>query len=321
MSKKQSVIILLLLTATVLFSVSKIKAQEDEIGTLIKDVSADSQKGAIFGYTYQMKFSYHRKGGLGKKFSRLYEAIIPNRFSLKKTYQHPFILIEDSEKQITNETVRFMRNKLIEEIERAEKEAETNINEKIPDRKDGGYWTIGFRAGDKGIRIDVMKLISNATFSNMERLETGGRKVVTLEFSPKPDATFDADISYLSRIEGKIWIDEADRRIMKIEGFPVGWLAELSDKSDAERQQKIVFLFSQMRVSEGFWFPKDVFVDFTKNAYMFDAVRIEYSFDKYRKSTTEVRSSTMETPKDAETEEKVEKQEKPEKIEKQKKDQ
>jgi hypothetical protein len=216
-----------------------------------------------------------------------------------------------------------MRDKLVEDIERAEKEAEANINE-MPDRKDGGYWTIGFRAGDKGIRIDVIKLLNNATFSNMERSETGGRKVVTLDFGPKPDATFNADLSYLSRIEGKIWIDEADRRIMKIEGFPVGWLAELRDKSDEERQQKMVFLFSQTRVAEGFWFPKDVLIDFTKNSYMFDAVRLEYSFDKYRKSTTEVRSSTMESPKDTETEEKVEKtdkQEKPEKTEKQKKDQ
>ena len=88
MSKKQSVIILLLLTTFVLFSVSNVNAQQDEIETLIKDVSADTQKGAIFGYTYQMKFSYNRRGkfGTGRKFSRIYEAIIPNRFSLKKTY-------------------------------------------------------------------------------------------------------------------------------------------------------------------------------------------------------------------------------------------
>ena len=62
-----------------------VRAQHDEIGARIKDVSVDTQKGAIFGYTYQMKFSYHRNGkmGLGRKFTRLYEAIIPNRLTIR----------------------------------------------------------------------------------------------------------------------------------------------------------------------------------------------------------------------------------------------
>lgn len=322
MFKKQPLIILLLLTTIVLFSVSKTEAQEDEIGTLIRDVSADTQKGAIFGYTYQMKFSYNRRGklGSGRKFTRVYEAIIPNRFSLKKVYSHPMLLTYDSEKVITTYDVEFMRSRLIEEIERAEKEAEPDLKQQ-PDRKDGGYWTIAFRAGDRGVKIDVIELLENAAVSNLQRSEYGGRKVVALDFTPKADSKFDSSISYLGKIEGKIWIDEADKRIMKIEGFPLGTLATLKDLPAEEREQKTVFLFSQRRVPEGFWFPQEVVVDFTKNPEIFDTVKVEFSFDKYSKSSTEVRSSTMETPKDDETEEKVEKQEKPEKIERQKKDQ
>lgn len=319
MSKKQSVIILLLLTTTVLFSVSKIKAQENEIETLIKDVSADTQKGAIFGYIYQMKFSYNRRGkfGAGRKFTRVYEAIIPTRFTLKKIYAHPLLLTYDSEKVITTYDVEYMRSRMVEEIERAEKEAEPDLTAQ-PDRKDGGYWTISFRAGDRGVKIDVIQLLENAKFSNLQRLENGSRKVVALDFTPKIDSKFDSSLSYLGKIEGKIWIDEADKRIMKIEGFPLGTLATLKDLPAEEREQKIVFLFAQRRVSEGFWFPQDVVVDFTKNPEIFDTVKVEFSFDKYSKSSTEVRSSTMETPKDADTEEKPEK---PEKTEKQKKDQ
>ena len=210
-----------------------------------------------------------------------------------------------------------MRSRLVEEIERAEKEAEPNLTAQ-PDRKDGGYWTMSFRAGDKGVKIDVVRLLENSNFSNLQKSENGSRKVVSLDFSPKTDSKFDTSLSYLGKIEGKIWIDEADKRIMKIEGFPLGTLATVKELPVEERQAKIVFLFAQTRVSEGFWFPQDVVVDFTKNPEIFDTVKVEFTFDKYKKSSTEVRSSTMETPKDADT---VEKAEKPEKTEKQKKDQ
>lgn len=308
MSKKQSVIVILLLTTFVLFSVSNVNAQQDEIESLIKDVSADTQKGAIFGYTYQMKFSYNRRGklGTGRKFSRMYEAIIPNRFSLKQTYTHPLLLTYDSEKVITNYDVEFMRNRLVEEIERAEREAETNPNAQS-DRKDGGYWTIGFRAGDKGVKIDIIQLLENSNFSNMYKTESGGRKIVSLDFSPKTDSTFENTLSYLGKIEGKIWIDEADKRIMKIEGFPLGSFATLKELPVEERIGKTVFLFAQTRVAEGFWFPQDVVVDFTKHPEIFDTVKVEFTFDKYKKSTTEVRSSRMDAPKEAETVEKAEK--------------
>ncbi len=319
MFRKQSAFILLLFTVCVLFSVSNAEAQQDEIETLIKEVSADTQKGAIFGYTYQMKFSYNRRGrlGLGRKFSRLYEAIIPNRFSLKKTYGHPLLLIQDSEKVITQYDVEYMRNKLVEEIERAEQEAAGEKLESVS-RKDGGYWTISFRAGDKGVMIDIIKILETAKLSNLQRSENGGRKIVSMDFHPNPEAKFETPLSYLSKIEGRIWIDEADKRIMRIEGFPVGMFEVNKDKPGEARLPETVFLFAQTRVAEGFWFPQTVVVDFTKNPEIFETVRVEFSFDKYRKSSTEVRSSAVEPPKDAETDEK---QEKPEKIEKQTKDQ
>jgi hypothetical protein len=284
-----------------------VRAQQDEIGALIKDVSVDTQKGAIFGYTYQMKFSYHRNGkmGLGRKFTRLYEAIIPNRFTLRRTYRHPLLLISDSERVITKYDVDYMRTRLIEEIERAEREAENEADDKT-DRGDGGYWTIGFRAGDKGVKIDVIKLLENAAFSNPQRIEIGGRKTVSIDFSPAAGRNFESALSYLGKIEGRIWIDEADRRITKIEGFPVGSFAAVKDQTEAGRTEKPVFLFSQLRVEEGFWFPQYVYIDFTKHPDIFDTVRIEFSFDKYKKSTTEVRSTAVESPDETKQETKQE---------------
>ena len=48
------------------------KAQDADIDKLIKEVTTDTQKGAIANYTYLMKFSYERhKKMAGRKFTRL----------------------------------------------------------------------------------------------------------------------------------------------------------------------------------------------------------------------------------------------------------
>lgn len=287
--------------ALFMYSVPETKAQETEIEKLIKEVSVDTQKGAIFGYTYFMKFSYHRhkKFGSGRKFTRLYEAILPARFSLKKNYTHPFVLIRDSERAITGEDIDSMRNRLVSELERAESEADAHSSEEN-ERKDGGYWTISFSANGRGVRIDVLKLLENSLIFDLQRGQIEGRNVISLRFSPKTGATWEKSLSYLGKIEGQIWIDDADKRIIRIEGFPLGRFEENKGIPDDERERQAVFLMVQTRVAEGFWFPKHVVADFTKNSEIFDTVRIEFSFTDYKKSSVEVQSTEIKPPPEAE---------------------
>ncbi len=255
----------------------------------------------MFGYTYFMKFSYshHKKFGFGRKFTRLYEAILPLRFSLKRTYRHPFVLIQDSEKLITAQHIADMRKDLVKELERAESEDEGGQNDKKPESKDGGYWTISFSANQQKVKIDIIKLLENSHFRNLQRRQIEGRNVFLIDFSPKSEAVFEKSLSYLGKIEGQIRIDEADKRITRIEAFPPGKLEQNREKPDIERQQEAVFLFVQTRVAEGFWFPQDVMLNFTKNPEIFDTVKIEFNFEKYKRANVEIKSSDIEAPKEA----------------------
>lgn len=296
MSKYNAFFIVILLAAFVSFASVGVQAQETDINTLIKDVSVDTQKRAMFGYTYYMKFSYnHYKKFGGRKFTRVYEAILPSQFSLKRTYSHPFILIEDSEKQITNEDIADMRKRLIAELERAESEAEKNPNEEA-EKTDGGYWTMNFSTDGKGVKIDIVKFLENSVFQNLQHKQINGGNVITLDFRPKPDAVFADSLSYLSKIEGQIWIDETDKRIIRIEGFPTGKFETNKNKTDSEREQEAVFLLIQTKVAEGFWFPKDVVLDFTKNPEIFKTIRVKFSFTNYKKSGVEIKSTEIKSP-------------------------
>lgn len=295
---------LLFLISTIGFCVYPNAAQDKEIETLVREVSADTQRGAIFGYTYFMKFSYNRrkKIGYGRRFTRLYEAVIPTRFSLRRVYRHPFVLIRDSEKNVTEEEILEMRRRLVEELERAESEAEKDSHY-AAENADGGYWTINFSADGKALKIDVLKLLENAELSGLRRTEFEGRKIVTLDFRPKSQANIENALAYLNKIEGRIWIDEADRRIIRIEGYAPGKMKEFIDRKENERERESVLLFKQTRVREGFWFPERVLLDFTKAPEIFDTVMIEFAFTDYSRSGVEIRSSEIAAPVEAGLEE------------------
>jgi hypothetical protein len=281
--------LLLLCAGFILISAVAVKAQDSELEKLVKEVSVDSQKGAIFSYSYLMKFSYDRHRMGGRKFSRLYEAIIPSRFSLNRSYSHPFILLQDSEKTITEDAVKNAREAIARDIIKAENEEEKPLTEKDkPKAEDGGYWTMAFTADSQNVMVDILKLVKNVRLSNLQRKQIEGNEIVVVEFAPNPAAIFEKSMSYLSKIEGQIWIDETAKRIIRIEGFAPGAFAKLKEKTDDERKLEAVFLFSQIKVAEGFWFPQSVWLNFSRHPEIYSSFEVEFTFSNYKKGSVDI---------------------------------
>lgn len=299
MYKQKFAIISILFVSLVLFSASVATAQADEseIERLIKEVSVDSQRGAISNYTYLMRFSFERhKKVAGRKFTRLYEAILPAKFATNRVYTHQILLLEDSEKRLTPDDIMIARQNLAKELEKAEKEAENQPAE-VPAFEDGGYWTTSFFNEGKRIKVDLMKLLQSAKFSNLQRRKVDGKNIVTIDFSPKPDVLLEKTLLYLAKLEGQITIDESDKRITRVEGFALGEFAAQKEKPEAERQKEMIFLFSQVKVTEGFWFPKTILLNFGKHPEIFDPIEVQYNFISYKKASVDVKD-TIETPKE-----------------------
>ena len=294
--QKFAVISFLFVSLTVIFAPFA-KAQDAEIEKLVKEVTTDTQKGAIANYTYLMKFSYERhKKMAGRKFTRLYEAILPAKFATDKVYPHGILLIQDSEKRLTDEEIMIARQNLAKDLERAEKEADKQTAQP-PEFEDGGYWTTSFTNEGKKLKVDILKMLQNVKLSNLQRKTIDGKEIVTLDFTPKPDGVWEKTMQYLSKVEGQITINETDKRIVRIEGFGLGEYAALKEKPDAERQKELVFLFTQMKVAEGYWFPQTIWLNFAKHPEMFEAIEIQYNFSSYKKANVDVKDS-LDTPKD-----------------------
>jgi len=297
MYKHKFVIIFVLFVSSVLFLTSAASAQESELDRIIKEVSIDTQKGAISNYTYLMKFSYERhKKFAGRKFTRLYEAILPAKFSTNRIYRHQLVLLQDSERAIPEIDIMNARKELAKELEKAENEADKQaVQDKTND--DGGYWAIAFSTDGRRVKVDVLQLLKNVQLSNLQRKQIDGKSLVTIDFTPKAEAVLEKNLSYLSKIEGQILIDETDKRIIRVEGFAPDEFAKQKDKTDAERQKEMVFLFLQTKVSEGFWFPQTVRVNFAKHPEIFETIEVQFNFTNYKKANVDVQDA-IDTPKE-----------------------
>ncbi|CAN5314528.1 hypothetical protein BH10ACI1_BH10ACI1_02290 [soil metagenome] len=293
----KSIIAVILCLVFCLFSETEVKAQQTEIEKLISEVSVDTQKGAIFNYTYLMKFIYQKHKFGGRKISRIYEAILPSRYSLSRFFGHPLVLLQDSETMITDDQIRSDRLEIAERLEKmeSEKEETSTIPGKPPE--DGGYWTVGFSNNNQRVEINVLKLLKNVSFSNLQRMEINGRSLVLIDFAPNPNAVLEKPLAYFTKLEGQLRIDEADKRIIAIEGYAVGDLAKFKEKTDEERKKNAVFIFEQTKVAEGFWFPQTVRLNFDKHSEIFDPIELEYAFSNYNKARVDVQYQEPQTPK------------------------
>lgn len=297
MYKQKFVIISLLFVSSVLFLTSAARAQESEIDRIIKEVSVDTQKGAISNYTYLMKFSYERhKKFAGRKFTRLYEAVLPSKFSTNRIYRHQFVLLQDSERTIPEVDIISARKELAKELEKAENEAD---KEAVQDKpiNDGGYWAIAFSTDGRKVKVDVLQLLKNTQLSNLQRKQIDGKSIVSIDFAPKAEAVLEKNLAYLAKIEGQILIDETDKRIIRIEGFAPGEFAKQKDKTDAERQKETVYLFLQTKVFEGFWFPQTVWVNFAKHPEIFETIEVQFNFTNYKRASVDVKDA-LDVPKE-----------------------
>ncbi len=274
--------------AFILFASVAVKPQDSEIEKIISEVSVDTQKGAIFNYTYLMRFSFHRHKFGGRKFTRLYEAILPSRYSVERFFGHPLILVEDSENALTDEQIRNTRQFVAEQLQKIEEAKDDKAANNERPAEDGGYWTVGFSSNGQRLKIDVLQLLKNVKLSNLQRTELNGRKIISIEFMPNTTATFEKSLSYLPKIEGQIRIDETDKRIIAIEGYAPGEFAKWKDKTDEERRREAVFLFQQAKVEEGFWFPQVVRLNFNKHPEIFEEVELEFAFSNYKKSRVDI---------------------------------
>ncbi len=275
-------------------------AQEPiDIDSLIKDVSIDTQKEAFAGYKYKMEFIRRRSSFIGTStMTRRYEVILPSRIPANRIYQHPLLLTYDSSRNLIASDVSEEKRRIIRKLESIENSTPEELAEASKENA-GGYVTLradSNTVGKQSLKIDLIELLRSTDITNPRETKINGRETILVEFHPGANVTNDLRLFYLGLIEGVIFIDKADKRIIAVEGFPIGKLEKVRNLSPSDREQESVFYYLQSRVPEGYWFPKLVklnFIDAPPEFKDIDA-QIEFSFSDYTRFHVEVESAKVD---------------------------
>ena len=284
---------------------SFVKAQESfDIPSLIKEISVNKDPQAMLGYTYKMEFIRHRKTFFGKrKLVKRFEAILPFKVPRNFFYKHPMLLVYDSGKSLKPKEIIANRNTMVKELEALENPGETNLKHLA--RKPETYVTLRADSGEKNklkLIVNLMKLLDNSKFSNPRRLEVNGRKFISFEFQPLAGKKVESGLFYLEWLEGFIYIDEEDKRIVEVLGYPLGKLKDYRELPIEEQRKSIAFHYLQTRVAGKHWFPEKVTLNFMKKDEIFEEIglRMDFTFYDYRRSQVKIGSSQVNSGQEEE---------------------
>lgn len=288
--KLKVLVVLVIVTWMNLF----VSAQESaDLDSLIQEVSIDRQQDAFTNYSYKMEFAREKKSLFGSnKIVMRYVVVMPSRMPRNRLYQHRLLLVYDSRKYMAELDILKNRERIVKDLEAVENEVEKESENKTKPNT-GGYLTLRAKSdSDKGklLSINLIELLDNSAFSNQKELKINGRDTLSVDFRPLPDKVFSSDLFYLGKIEGIILIDKIDKRIIEVEAFPLGKLAQYRTQTPEQREKFRVFHYLQTHMQEGFWFPKSVTLNFMESAREFNDldVKVEFTFKEYKRFTANV---------------------------------
>ncbi|MFN6964116.1 MAG: hypothetical protein ACK4S4_10170 [Pyrinomonadaceae bacterium] len=288
-TKRITVHICLLFAVTSILTLTALPAvgQSADLAKLLADASVDTQRGAVLEYSYQLRVYYKRHKFGGRKFTRIYEAILPSRLARERNIAHPLILISDSEYELSTAYIQREREEAAARLLRLETEGESGKVSEGP-ADDGGYWSIAFGANEQKVRFDILSLLRSIRPASSEQAQWNGRPVTVVVFAPAQDATLEPHLRYLSKIQGQIWIDNATRRIFRVEGYPAGSFDAVRAAAYDERAASAVLRFEQTLVSGRYWFPSVARLNFAGHPEIYDEIELEFAFSNYRKASVDV---------------------------------
>jgi hypothetical protein len=137
--------------------------------------------------------------------------------------------------------------------------------------------------------ITVARLLQIVTFSKPRRVSLKGRDTIAFDFAGDEHAkTKGRDEEALKKVNGTVWIDEADREVSRMsatldENYHVGFglLASVAEGSNV--------VFDQALIRNEAWLPTAITLHLQARAFLVAGFRadIDIRFDQYRKFQTD----------------------------------
>ena len=245
-------------------------------------------------YTFKWRRTLRKSDGKGgvKERSELMELYLPPRCRAGKC-QPVSIKLEEDGRVVAPEKVERERLRAGRRLEKAEREAErdaaANAGKKmaVPYWLQFTYFTKGMIVKDRAVKLDGQEILEKCEFSSPRRERLGGREMIAFDFTPRPGAAFNSQSWFMPLVEGRIWLDAADKVFVRLAAWPKG--TRFADATSDHLLENAALAYDTVRVKEGVWMFRLGRVNGLKYPGLFgdvaDAFSIEIS--DYRRFTVE----------------------------------
>lgn len=247
-----------------------------EVGRNQKD---DDERVSQYTYTRkQTEREINDKGELKKETIRVYEVYpVANAGEVEK-------LISEGGVALTPERAAKEEKRVAEEIEKLEHEKEKRKEKKERERAEAAKKGKAADEDDPG--LSTFLRVSEFVSPRRERFRE--RDAIVFDFRARPGyKTQSREESIVSKLAGVVWIDPADKQIMRlearlVEGYKVagGLVASLRPGS--------AMIFEQTRLADGVWLPKFEQVNFAAKLFLFAGIRLDATreYSNYKRFAT-----------------------------------
>jgi hypothetical protein len=294
---------LLLLTSLCLICAVAAQAQSAPAGSsevvnipeLIENALGNGNAAKLLSeYTYTLRMaqrSADKKGRITEE-SETFEAYFP---TLKRKGETKFVLIKtrENDRPVPPEKLERERQKATERLLKAEDEAQRQQTDEKnraggDEKSVGVYFRINAGSFFSSISLDVRTLMKSCEFDSPRREIIEGRKAVALSFRPKAGASFEKEERYLAQSAGTIWIDAADKVLVRVEGWP---------RTASARSGNPAFVYEQTRLPDGHWLPRLGRMNgVAHSALLGSKYDFVFEFNNYQRFWSEIQGVKMSKP-------------------------
>lgn len=275
-----------------LVSLRESKPVELSIQELLQDVEKSGAQmfNQLGQYTYalrKVRRVLNPKGKIRTEAYQDYEA-----YPIKG--RHALIQYAENGARLNIKQIDLSRKAATEVLIKSEDETQklletpaAELNKKI------GYWganiegTVEKRGQPRRnvfVTIDPEVFFKACEFSAPRGVVLEGRETYVLDFKPRPNLKLDLDKDWMVRLEGSVWIDAAEKTLVRIEGQMPGAASGTENAGAAP----LNFVYQQQRLAAGVWAPSLIRLNAAGNEALFRGLNWDawFEFSNFKRFDT-----------------------------------
>ena len=254
-------------------------------------------------YTYKWRKVWReaKKNGETEEKSELYEIFIPKNCRSLKKCRSSWVLLATNGKSLAPEKIEKQRIKAGKQLEKMERKSESLTKATTTAQSNWirfAYFISVPSSRERKIivKIDEQEILEKCDFFAPVIEMINGREMIALSFRPRSDATFGEETKYTPNIEGKVWIDAADKVFVRLAMWEKG--KQFESQTSDYLLENAALAYDSTRTKEGFWFFRLGRINGLKNPNLFTEMKGDFSIEHFDHHyfKTEIKSVEIDNP-------------------------